>query len=293
MKQWSFLLGLLLLVDRSWAAPAAGVKFYAAHGMVRQVAADRRHVTIHHQSIPGYMMEMTMDFSVKNTNDLAGISPGDEISFTLAVAATESWVTNMQLIAHHITDVTNNTFVLHSDSQELKPGDLLPDGTLRVENGNKIHLSDFRGRAVAFTFFFTRCPLPDFCPRMNRNFAETRQLLLSNPNAPTNWEFLSISFDPEFDHPDVLSNYAGLYRGDDERQWLFAAASPDTLASLAPRLDLMVLRQGANISHNLRTVVLDPQGRIAGQFDGNNWTPQQLADAIIQAARGKPQTSMP
>jgi protein SCO1/2 len=293
MKQWGFLLGLFLLVDCSWAAPDAGVKFYSAHGLVRQVAADRRHVTIHHQSIPGYMMEMTMDFSVKNTNDLAGISPGDKINFTLAVDATESWVTNVQLIVHHITDVLSNTVVPPSDSLELKSGDLLPDGILRTENGDKIHLSDFRGRAVAFTFFFTRCPLPDFCPRMNRNFSETRQLLLTNPNAPTNWEFLSISFDPDFDQPDVLSNYASLYRGDDGRQWVFAAASPHTLADLAPRLDLMVVRQGANISHNLRTVVLDTQGRIANQFDGNNWTPQQLADAIIKAARGLPQPATP
>jgi protein SCO1 len=293
MKRWSFLLCLFLALNCSWAAPVAGVKFYSAHGLVQHVATDRRQVTIHHQSIPGYMMEMTMDFSVKNTNDLTGISTGDEINFTLAVDATESWVTNLQLVAHHVSDVTNNTFVLHSDSPELKPGDLLPDGTLRTETGSEIHLSDFRGRAVAFTFFFTRCPLPDFCPRMNRNFAETRQLLLSNPYAPTNWEFLSISFDPDFDQPEVLSSYAGLYRGNDPQHWLFATASTNTLADLAPRLDLMVMRQGASISHNLRTVVLDPQGRIASQFDGNSWTPQQLADAMVKAARAVPPPTAP
>jgi protein SCO1/2 len=194
----------------------------------------------------------------------------------------------LQLVAHHVAAVTNNTFVFLADSSELKPGDLLPDGTLMTETGSEIHFSDFRGRALAFTFFFTRCPLPDFCPRMNRNFAETRQLLLSDASAPTNWQFLSISFDPNYDQPDVLSRYAGVYRGDDARHWLFATASTNTLANLAPRLDLMVLHQGANISHNMRTVVLDPQGRIASQFDGNTWTPQQLADAIVQAARKTP-----
>ena len=285
MKPLLFLLGLFLIVDGAVASPDAAVKLYPAHGLVQQIAANHRSVTIHHQSIPGYMMEMTMDFTVANTNDLAGISTGDEIDFTLAVGDTESWVTNLQLVAHHVADVTNNTFVFHSDSLELKPGDLLPDGTLRTETGSIIHLSDFRGQAVAFTFFFTRCPLPDFCPRMNRNFGESRQLLLSNPNAPTNWEFLSISFDPDFDKPEVLANYAGLYRGDNARHWLFAAASTSTLTNLAPRLDLMVLHQGANISHNLRTVVLDPRGRIARQFDGNSWTPQELADALLSAAR--------
>ncbi|MGA2869275.1 MAG: copper-binding protein [Verrucomicrobiota bacterium] len=288
MKQWSFLLWLLVAVDCSLAAPAAEVKFYAAHGMVQDVSADRRQVTIHNQDIPGYMKEMTMDYSVKDTNDLTGISAGDEINFTLAVGENESWVKNVQLITHHVAAVTNNTFVFDADSSELKPGDLLPDGTLVTETGSEIHFSDFRGRALAFTFFFTRCPLPDFCARMNRNFAETRQLLLSDASAPTNWQFLSISFDPDSDQPEVLSGYAGLYRGDDARHWLFASASTNTLASLAPRLDLMVVHQGANISHNMRTVVLDPQGRIASQFDGNNWTPEQLADAIVQAARKTP-----
>jgi len=82
----------------------------------------------------------------------------------------------------------------------------------------------------------------------------------------------------------VLLNYANVYRGDNTNRWLFAAASTNVLADVALRLDLMVMRQGNNISHNLRTVVLDPQGRIYKQFDSNQWTPQQLADAIMQAA---------
>jgi protein SCO1/2 len=167
---------------------------------------------------------------------------------------------------------------------ELQPGDVLPDGILRSESGTMVRFSDFRGQAVAFTFFFTRCPLPDYCLRMNRNFAAARAILLADAHAPTNWQFLSISFDPEFDQPEVLTSYAQLYRGQDVRHWLFATAYPETLRALAPRLDLMVMHQGGSISHNLRTVVIDPQGRITAQFDGNTWTPQQLADALRRAA---------
>jgi NAD-specific glutamate dehydrogenase len=48
----------------------------------------------------------------------------------------------------------------------------------------------------------------------------------------------------------------------------------------------MIMREGGNImSHNLRTVVLDPHRKIFRQLDGNQWTPPQLADAILQAAR--------
>ncbi|HWY32458.1 MAG TPA: copper-binding protein [Candidatus Acidoferrum sp.] len=285
MKAWSYLGALLLALGGVVAAPAGEITTYAAHGLVQGIADDRRAVTIHHDAIPGYMMGMTMEFPVKDTNDLAGIAAGDEINFTLAVSETESWVQNVRLLAHHVSGVASNTFVFHSDSTELHPGEHLPDGTLRSENGGTLRFSDFQGQAVAFTFFFTRCPLPDYCMRMNRNFAAARQILLSDTHAPTNWQFLSISFDPEFDQPEVLASYAQLYRGDDSRHWLFATAFRDTLRDLAPRLDLMVVHQGDAISHNLRTVVIDPRGRITSQFDGNAWTPEQLADALRQAAQ--------
>jgi len=110
-------------------------------------------------------------------------------------------------------------------------------------------------------------------------------LLLKTPDAPTNWQFLSISFDPEIDQPAVLSGYANYFREGNSDRWLFVTASTNTLATLAPQLDLLVVHDGTGITHNLRTVVLDPQGRIACQFDGNQWLPQKLAEAMLAAAR--------
>ncbi len=261
-------------------------KSYAARGVVRQISADRHTATIQHENIVGYMPAMTMDFTVKNTNELNGVSPDDEITFKLVVGENDSWVEGIHFESHRIENVTNNTVIIHVPTAELKPGDLLPDCELMAEDGNLVRFSDFRGKAVAFTFFFSRCPLPDYCPRMSKNLSETRKLILATPNAPTNWQLLSISFDPGFDNPEVLTNYANSYRGGDADHWLFAAAPTNSLAHLAPQLDLMIMREGENImSHNLRTVVLDPQGRIFRQLDGNQWTPQELANAILEAAR--------
>jgi len=118
---------------------------------------------------------------------------------------------------------------------------------------------------------------------MNRNFREARQILLSTNTAPANWQLLSISFDSGFDTPERLSAYAKFYRGEDANRWRFAVASTNTLAGLAPKVDLSFWREGGSIAHNLRTVVLDPTGKISRQFDGNEWTPEQLAAAIIEA----------
>ena len=283
-----------------FAAPDADAQTthsYAAHGVVEKIAPDRQQVTIHHQAIPGYMMEMTMAFPVKDTNELNGISPGDEIDFMLVVNQTNDWVENIQRTGHTDKIMANtmnmNMKMTHSDFSRLQPGDMLPDGEMLAEDGKQIHLSDFRGKAVAFTFFFTRCPLPNYCPLMNRNFAATRDLILSMSNAPANWELLSVSFDPGYDTPETLASYARFYRGENTSHWLFAAAATNALAEWAPRVGLMVMRQGNNISHNLRTIVLDPDGRIYRQFDGNGWTPQELAGAILNAASARMQMAPP
>jgi protein SCO1 len=265
---------------------------YTTAGVVINIAQDRRVATIHNQAIPNYMMEMTMDFPIKNTNELNGISPGDKINFTLVVGQDDEWIQNIRRVAHLAGTATNGMSMQAKASDpvltELVPGDTMPDGVLTDEDGRQIHFSDFRGRAVVFTFFYSRCPLPNFCPLMNRNFAAARDLVASTTGAPTNYEFLSISFDPVNDTPQMLKNYAALFRSQDASHWLFATMATNSLATLAPALDLMVVHQGDSISHNLRTVVLDPQGRISRQFDGNQWTPQELADAVLAAARATP-----
>ena len=264
-------------------------KLYKTRGIVEKITDYQRTATINTDKIPGYMDAMTMDYPVPNTNELRGISSGDKIRFTLVVSNDTDWIQNINRTGHADSEMTNNPSMQMNMSNnvttELGPGDLLPNGVLTAEDGHEIQFSDFRGKAVAFTFFYTRCPLPNYCPLMNRNFADARRLILSTPDGPTNWEFLSISFDPSSDTPDVLATYGGYYRHGDPNHWLFASAPTNTLATLAVALDLLVFREGSTISHNLRTVVLDPQGRIYRQFDGNQGTPTDLAGAVTQAAR--------
>lgn len=292
MKQ--IFLGLFALLFATGCKPEASAptpsvstnQTYAVRGVVQAIAPDLRHATIQHEKIPGYMAAMTMDFSVRDTNELNGLAPGDEIAFTLVVTADDDWIEHLQRVGK--TAVTNAPApAWRIVEPELEVGDTLPDYEFTSETGRPVRFSDFRGRAVAFTFFFTSCPLPEYCPRMNRNFSEARKLLTADTNAPANWEMLSISFDSSFDTPQILSGYAKFYRGDDTNHWLFVVASTNTLASLAPKVDLNFWRANGSISHNLRTVVLDGAGKITRQFDGNDWMPQQLAAALRAAAEGK------
>jgi protein SCO1 len=260
---------------------------FNARGVVREISPDRTKAVIRHEVIPDYMPAMTMEFNMRDTNELGGLRTGDAITFRLTVTDGTHWIDMVRKTGAATNySADSSTRLTAPNIRELKPGDQLPDCKLLAENGKPIYFSDFRGKAIAFTFFFTRCPLPDYCPRMGNNFAKSRELVQATEDAPTNWLFLSISFDPEFDQPAVLSSYANSYRQQDTNGWLFAAAPTSSLAALAPQLDLLVHHeQGGGISHNLRTVVLDPRGKIYWQFDGNEWTPQELARALMEAAR--------
>jgi hypothetical protein len=68
-------------------------------------------------------------------------------------------------------------------------------------------LSDWRGRRLAVTFTYTRCPVPDFCPRLNRRFAAVQSDILADPRLRERVPLLSITFDPDFDTPAVLADH--------------------------------------------------------------------------------------
>jgi protein SCO1/2 len=218
----------------------------------------------------------------------ASIAVNDAITFRVRATEEESWIERIQRAATN--DLAplpppgpSAAALLHA--AQLKPGDVLPDAELLAEDGRTIKLSDFEGSALAFTFIFTRCPLPDFCPRMNQHFSRSRQMLLQRPRGPTNWQFLSISFDAEFDKPGVLTRYAYSYRGPNRDRWLFAVAPTNVMASMAAQLDFRFANEGGSFLHNLRTVVLDPQRRVYRQFEGNTWKAEELAKVLAEAAQ--------
>jgi len=266
------------------------LRSFHARGIVRELAADGHTVVVRHEDIPGFMPKMTMAFNVRDAGELRGIHAGDAITFNVKATEDDSWI-------EHIRRASTNdmaalppadpasSMLLHA--AQMKVGDVLPDAELLAEDGRTIRLSDFRGRALAFTFIFTRCPLPNFCPRMNQNFSRARDLLLERSSGPTNWQFLSISFDAEFDKPGVLNRYAYSYRGKNTDRWLFAAAPTNVMSAMAAQLDFRFANEGGSFLHNLRTVVIDPQRRVYHQFDGNTWKADQLAQALTDAATGK------
>lgn len=262
-------------------------EIYHVRGVVKRLLLDQGKVTVDHEEIPGFMPAMLMDLNVGDTNDFVGISTNDRIHFRLVVEEKRSWIDEIKNLGQTqiLTNQARMSFRPVREVDPLSEGDLLPDYPFTNNLGRVFNTKDFRGTALAFTFIFTRCPLPDYCPRMNMNFRDAHALLMKDTAGPTNWHLLSLSFDPEHDTPEHLNNYSQAY-GARPDKWTFATGAMIEIDDITERFGLVFYREknGVTFNHKLRTVVIDPRGRVHKIFVGNTWKAEELATAIKQAA---------
>jgi protein SCO1/2 len=300
MRRWArvmsfVLLGLLILCGIKsqqvlLAQTAAGItaRTFMARGVILEIKPDKTQVVIRHEAIADYMDAMTMPFPVKNPGDLDGLQRGDQVEFQLHVAETESWVDHFVKVGKVSlgNDKTSKAPVQPSPAPSDKS---LLDYKFTNELGQAVSFNDFRGQALAITFFYTRCPLPDFCPRLSRNFEEASQKLEAMPNAPANWHFISVSFDPAFDTPEMLRHYGQSY-GYDPTHWSFFTGPSDKIAALAHGAGIQYEADDGTINHNFRTLIVDTQGHLQMVFPTSGDLSDQIVSEIIKAAavRSKP-----
>ena len=248
---------------------------------------DGKTVVIKHETVPNYMPAMTMPFEVRDTNELRGLQAGDAILFHMNVTDTDGWIDHVTKVAASIPVLTSPaqpSLHLTRDVEPLNLGDPLPEYHFTNELGQAVSTSQFKGQALVFTFFFTRCPYPTFCPFLANSFEETQKKLEALPNGPANWHLLSISFDTQSDSPDVLKEYASRYNYDPEH-WSFVTGDLTEITAIGDQVGQYFGRDAnGSITHNLRTVVVDARGRVQKVFTDNHWTSSELLAEIVKAA---------
>jgi protein SCO1/2 len=264
---------------------------FQVKGEIKEIKPDGKTAVIRHEEVQNYMPAMTMPFEVRNTNELRGLKAGDVVSFRMIVTDNDAWIDQVKKLSEPLKlselPSRSSSFHIVRDVDPLKVGDPLPDYHFTNELGQAVSTSQYKGQAFAFTFFFIRCPYPTFCPLMSSNFAETEKKLLAMPNAPTNWHMLSISFDPEFDTPAELKAYAQRYNYDPAR-WSFVTGDLIEVTAIGDQVGETFGKESGSIVHNLRTVVVDAQGRVQKIIPENKWTSDELVAEMVKAAQAKP-----
>jgi protein SCO1/2 len=267
-------------------------QIYQVKGVIKELYPDRKKVKIAHEDIPGYMEAMTMMLDVRDARELAGLQGGDSVSFRMLVTDDDGWIDQLKKLDGPRTPLPSEppSFRRVREVEPLAVGDKLPEYSFTNTAGRVVKLSDYRGKAIALTFIFTRCPFPTFCPRLSTSFADTQAKLKAAPGGPTNWVLLSLTIEPEFDTPERLKVYGDLYKAD-PKHWEFLTGDLIDITAIGEQFGLQFWRANPNepINHNVRTVVVDTTGRIQWVTPENEWKPEGLAEQITKAAQVKPE----
>lgn len=273
----------------TWGAAActpapAPARQYPLEGQVLAVRPDTHELLIRHGDIANFMPGMTMPFRVADPAMLEGRVAGDLVKATLNVSDTDAWLSTVEKTGSApLPDDMPTGPAFEADL--LAPGDEVPDTALTDETGHPVRLSDWRGSAVAVTFIYTRCPLPQYCPMIDRRFAEVQKLVADDAELRGRVRLLSVSFDPDTDRPEILAAH-GAKLGADAAVWRFATAPRAEVDGFAIRFGVNVIREtDGTITHNLRTAVVDPDGRLTTLIDGSTWTAAELV-TDLRAALG-------
>lgn len=274
---------------------------HAVVGTVRSHRDGSTLAVIAHEEIPGYMEAMTMPLVTRKTEEWSGINVGDRIRFRLNVTSDDCWIDQIEVVAKAAPAASSGNTQSESgnqsgsgngktppapdDLQALRVGQLFPDFALTDHLGKKRSLADYRGQVFALTFIYTNCPLPTFCPRVNRHYQEVQKLIANGK--PAGARLISVTIDPARDTVEHLARFAASWRADPEI-WRFATGTLADITALSLRCGLSFWDEKGQIQHNLRTIVVDGGGRVRHLFQDGEWSAAQLASALEAAGSAAP-----
>ena len=280
----------LVLLAAIACREAPPIREFTVVGQIVAIDRSTNYATLRHEDITGFMPGMTMPFAVKDPALLEGRVPGDLVTATLQVQNTDAWISRL---------AKTGSAPLPTPAQQpaprLAPGDRVADQTFVDQDDAPLTMRWVDGHVTVLTFIYTRCPLPDFCPAIDRRFVELQAAIRGASGSSSasgssgslaGVRLLSISIDPAFDTPAVLKAHAQKL-GADAAMWRFVTAPPAEIAVFGRQFGLDVRQTGsapADIEHNLRTVVLDRHRRVVEMRKGTGWTATDLVTRLRAVA---------
>lgn len=246
---------------------------HAASGLVLRVDRPGQSVVVSHREIPGVMPAMTMPLRVHTAAEMEGLQPGDQIDFKLHLSKKASSIRSIRRRATLGEGLTDG-MALQPPAERVALRARLPEFALRDQAGELLRSSDLDGAVVAFNFIYTRCPLPEVCPRLASHFARLQRRFAGRPV-----RFVTVTLDPQYDTVAVLGDYAKKWRAD-RRQWQLVTGAKADVDKLAAQLGMLYWPESGQLTHTSVTSVIDRQGRLAARIEGSSYEAGQLGDLI-------------
>jgi protein SCO1/2 len=266
-------------------AGLAAAQEHAAEGLVLEVDRSHHRLVVSCDPVPGYMDAMDMPFTVRDANQLDALKPGTIIRFTIVEKDKTAFAKNILPVANFEPEpaAAGSLSALNAavDPSSAIPavviGQAVPDFTLTDQAGRAVSLSQFRGKVVALTFGYSRCPNPNYCLRLSRNLEQVEKRF--HDHAGRDLVLVTIAIDPEYDQGPALARYARTF-GANAENWHFLTGSVPQIHQVAAMFGMNFWNAEGLLTHTLHTIVIDRQGRLAGNIDGNQFSAQQLGDLV-------------
>lgn len=283
MKKFWILVAVLLS-----SVFCGAVQQYAATGMVLKLDQAHRTMLVSCDSIPGFMNAMTMRVDVHDAKDLEGLAPGTMVGFTLVLEGDSSYAEHIQVHPYESVEqdpLTARRLKLLSrinnpdafTSKALAIGAMVPDFTLTDQAHHRVSLSQFAGRVVALNFIYTSCALPNFCYRSANNFGVLQRRFIEQLGRDL--VLLTVTFDPQRDHPERLAHYGENWKAD-STTWHFLTGEVSDIERVTGMFGMDYFPEEGLMSHSLHTAIIDRQGRLVANIEGNRFTADQLGDLV-------------
>ena len=274
------------------SATTAALKRYPFTGRIVTLDKANQSAVINGDAIPGFMDPMAMDYKIKLAADFSQLAVGDSVSAEVVVqenkdtgGAADYWLENVKVVGHAKPSGGKPTAEMQGGQHIPAAGDEVPNFQFTNQDGRRISLKQYRGRVLFVTFIYTRCPFPDYCPRVGAQFAQLNQQLAADPALAGKTHLLCVSFDPAQDTPKVLRDYGFLMVHSRQAaifdRWEFAVPRAGDLPQIADYFALTYKPENGLITHSLSTAVVGPDGKIVSWYHGSEW---QVSELVKDAA---------
>ena len=285
MKMGRAFLALALLVPAAMAA-AAGHP-HTVQGVLLKADPASRTIEVSCDAIPGYMDAMVMTFAVRNTEVLKNLQPGGTVRFAMMEEGNEEFADHLEAIKvqnyeAEPTEASRLTYLHraldHTAAQKvIHIGGLVPNFTLTDQSNRSTQLDDFKGMVVVLSFAYSRCPNPNYCFRLSNNLAQVNRRFHSLTGHSL--ILLTIVIEPDHDQGQALAHYADTWKAD-WSAWRFLTGPLADIHAIAERFGMDFWNNEGYLTHSFHTVVIDRDGRLAANLEGNQFTADQLSDLV-------------
>lgn len=260
---------------------------HAATGIVLSTDPTHHSLTISCAAIPGYMAAMEMPFTVEEVKSLAALKPGTAVTFNMVEREKKFYAENIQIKSNaNLESEPLQAAQLNALHNALDPsaaasvvaiGQHVPDFRLTDQAAQPIRLSQFRGKVVALTFGYSRCPNPNYCLRLSNNLARAEKRF--QDRAGRDFVLLTIAIDPEYDHGAALTKYADTWKAN-PTIWHFLTGPLPEIHRISGMFGMNFWSDEGLVTHSLHTAIIDREGQLAVNLEGNAFTAEQFGDLL-------------